>query len=84
MATMAELQKEYGVSGDFIEILESPKNGTFRARQKGSCYNCGGTLITDGYFATGEKLASGYTPEPDELVKNNIMKCKDCGDWQVS
>ncbi len=84
MATMTELQKEYGVSGNFIKVLEAPKNGTFRALRKDECYNCGGTLIVDGYFSTGEKLASGYTPPVDELVKNNVMECKDCGDWQVS
>ena len=82
---MIELQEKYGDTGDFVEIFdEEPKNGTFHAIRKDSCYNCGGGLIVDGYFATGEELPSGYTPEPGELVKNNIMKCEDCGDWQVS
>ena len=85
MATSVELQKKHGVDVElFLELLETPKNGTFRALRKDVCYNCGGDMIIDGYFATGEMLSSGYTPAPDELVKNKFMECKDCGDWQAS
>ena len=86
MATMVDLQKLNSevTYRRFVEILEQPKNGTFRAICWEDCYNCGGRLRVDGYFSTGEKLASGYTPTYGELVKNNVMECQDCGDWQVS
>jgi len=82
--TSVELQKQYGVSGEFLEILEAPKNGTFRAVMENVCYNCGGYSLTDGYFATGEMLLNGYTPSENELVRNVLTECKDCGEWQAS
>lgn len=63
---------------------EGVKNGTFRAHGIMECPNCGGKMIINGYFATGETLLSGYTPSKGELVKNIVMECKDCHDWQVS
>ena len=64
---------------------EEIKNGTFRAHGRMECFNCGGDhTIINGYFATGETLSSGYTPEKGELVKNIAMECKHCGVWQVS
>jgi hypothetical protein len=63
---------------------EEVKNGTFHAHGRMECPNCGGRMIVNGYFATGEKLLSGYTPEKGELVQNKIMECNDCHDWQVS
>jgi len=63
---------------------EGVTNGTFRAHGRMECPNCGGRMIINGHFATGEKLPSGYTPEKGELVKNIVMECKDCHDWQVS
>ena len=63
---------------------EGVKHGTFRAHGKMECPNCGGRMIINGQFAIGEKLLSGYTPEKGELVKNIVMECKDCHNWQVS
>jgi len=63
---------------------EEVKYGTFRAHGRMECPNCGGRMIVNGQFATGEKLLSGYTPSVGELVKNIIMECKDCHDWQIS
>jgi hypothetical protein len=63
---------------------EEIKHGTFRAHGRMECPNCSGRMIINGHFATGEKLLSGYTPEKGELVKNIVMECKDCHDWQVS
>jgi hypothetical protein len=63
---------------------EGIKNGTFRAVGVMECARCSGRMIINGHFATGETLPSGYTPEVCELVKNNVMECEDCHDWQVS
>lgn len=84
--TSVDLQKLKGAQSyhRFIKVLEQPKNGTFRALYVEDCYNCGGKMVIDGYFSTGETLPSGYTPEFGELVRNKFMECKDCGDWQVS
>ena len=70
----------------FIAVFpqEEVKNGTFHAHGTMECPNCGGKMVVNGHFATGETLLSGYTPSKGELVKNIVMECKDCGDWQVS
>ena len=89
MATTFDMVKELGKENGGMKIIgvfpqEEPKNGTFHAVAKMECPNCGGNMRVDGYFATGEELPSGYTPSKNELVKNNVMECKHCGDWQVS
>ena len=50
------------------------------------CHTCNEPTehAVDGEWATGETLSSGYTPPPDELVKNHVTKCNKCGDTQYS
>ncbi|MAH44722.1 hypothetical protein CMI37_02785 [Candidatus Pacearchaeota archaeon] len=50
------------------------------------CHTCNEPTehAVDGEWATGETLSSGYTPPPDELVKNHVTKCNKCGDAQYS
>ena len=84
-----DLSKQLGLAVGHIKIIavypqKEPRFGTFEARGRMECPDCGGLMYVDGHFATGEKLASGYTPQRGELVRNDVMSCKDCGSWQVS
>lgn len=89
MSDRFEAAKELGKKNGGMKIIgvfpqEEAKNGTFHAVASMECPNCGGKLRVNGHFATGETLLSGYTPEKNELVRNNFMECKHCGEWQVS
>lgn len=70
----------------FKKILSEPQFGTFHAiaEYDNYCTECNGNVIIDGWFATDEKLRSGYTPSPFELIKNNVMRCQKCGAIQGS
>lgn len=64
------------------------KGGTYRAIKHFDldCPQCGKATdhVIDGEWATGRKLASGYTPPKHELVQNHITRCQICGNYQAS
>jgi len=89
MSTLFDMTKELGKENGGMKIIgvfpqEEPKFGTYHAVASMECPNCGGKMRVDGHFSTGETLLSGYTPSKNELVRNNVMECKHCGEWQVS
>jgi hypothetical protein len=60
--------------------------GAYRAVKNIDCPVCGAKKAcrTDGEFATGERLLSGSTPRPHELVRNHYSECRACGWEQAS
>jgi len=47
-----------------------------------SCDECDMTI--DGVWSNGKKLANGYEPKENELLKNHHMMCDNCGFEQWS